>query len=230
MPDPGAIDVGHFLREGFAESRGVLISASLCDEIAGQITQESGVSQRHLIDHPSVLQLLRHDALTTSVKALLGPGAFAYKATLFDKSSEANWLVAWHQDVAIPITHRADIPGWRGWSVKDGVHYAQPTDDVLADLLAVRIHLDTCNETNGPLRLLAGSHARGRLPAADVASSAAKLSERTICGPTGSALFMRPLLVHASSKATSGGRRRVLHLEFASRDLTGMGWHRRIAI
>jgi hypothetical protein len=34
--------------------------------------------------------------------------------------------------------------------------------------------------------------------------------------PRGAALVMRPLLLHASSKSTGQGRRRVLHFLFAS--------------
>jgi hypothetical protein len=45
------------------------------------------------------------------------------RATLFDKSPTANWLVVWHQDTALPVQERREAPGWGPWSVKDGVIY-----------------------------------------------------------------------------------------------------------
>ena len=35
-----------------------------------------------------------------------------FRATLFDKSPQANWLVVWHQDTALPLRRRLDISGW----------------------------------------------------------------------------------------------------------------------
>ena len=48
----------------------------------------------------------------------------AFRATLFDKSPVANWLVVWHQDTALPLRHHVAEPGWGPWSTKAGVLYA----------------------------------------------------------------------------------------------------------
>jgi hypothetical protein len=44
---------------------------------------------------------------------------------LFDKSPDRNWLVTWHQDRALPLEERREVPGWGPWSVKSGITYAQ---------------------------------------------------------------------------------------------------------
>jgi hypothetical protein len=46
--------------------------------------------------------------------------------------------------------------------------------------------------------------------------------------PRGGVLLMRPLLLHASQKATRPARRRVIHLEYAACDLpSGLDWNER---
>ncbi len=207
------------------------MDSATCAAIAADLASEDGASRRHLIDHPQVVSLLTGESIVTAVLSLLGNSAFAYKATLFDKSTDANWLVAWHQDVSIPVSCRIDMPDWRGWSRKDDVDYVLPPDTLLAGLLAVRIHLDDCDEQNGPLRVVPGSDADGRLSVDAIRACVVRSRPVTICGTAGSALFMRPLLVHASSKATSSQRRRVLHIEFAAADLPfGLEWHRRVPL
>jgi ectoine hydroxylase-related dioxygenase (phytanoyl-CoA dioxygenase family) len=89
-------------------------------------------------------------------------------------------------------------------------------------VIALRIHLDDSTEANGPLRVLPGSHRDGVLSEASLDARVAA-SEAVVClARRGDALLMRPLLVHASSKATSTTTRRVLHVEYATtRDLHG---------
>ena len=99
----------------------------------------------------------------------------------------------------------------------------QPPAAFLARMLAVRLHLDPCDETDGPLRVLPGSHTHGILSPEKIASLPG--AWRTCTASVGDALLMRPLLVHASSKATGHSRRRVLHWVFAPRDLpAGLRW------
>ncbi len=222
-------DADAFERDGccFSDS---LIDAETCKNIITQLDlQENQAGQRHLIDHPAVIQLLTNTALVKLISATLGCNAFVYKATLFDKRTDANWLVAWHQDISIPVANRYELPTWNGWSVKDGVNYVQPPSEVLASLVALRIHLDECNISSGPLRVLKASHQLGRIPHEKCAALAASYEEKVVTGPVGSALLMRPLLVHASSKISAAQRRRVLHLEFAAFELAnGLSWHRRM--
>jgi hypothetical protein len=86
-----------------------------------------------------------------------------FGATLFDKSSNANWLVAWHQDRALPLVERREAAGWGPWSQKGGVVYANAPATALAKVVALRVHLDDSTAENGPLRVLPGTHTLGVL-------------------------------------------------------------------
>jgi ectoine hydroxylase-related dioxygenase (phytanoyl-CoA dioxygenase family) len=88
-------------------------------------------------------------------------------------------------------------------------------------MLTVRLHLDDCDESNGALQVIPGSHQAGRLdPDAIAQCRIQKLP--TICAVArGGAVLMRPLLLHSSSTAREPKHRRVVHLEFASDPLPG---------
>ncbi len=224
-------DADVFERDGFFFCDS-LINSTACGDICTQLDGlENRAGQRHLIDHPAVTKLLANQVLVNLIRAAIGDNAFAYKATLFDKSTDANWLVAWHQDIAIPVASRCEVPMWHGWSVKDGVNYMRPPTEVLSSIIALRIHFDECTASSGPLRVLKASHKLGRVPHAQCAAFAGSHEEQVVIGGMGSALLMRPLLVHASSKAIAPERRRVLHLEFAAFALAyGLQWHRQVLL
>jgi len=149
----------------------------------------------------------------------------AVQCTIFDKTPSRNWLVALHQDVAIPVTARVDHPQLRGWSMKEGGHFVQPPDQVLADLLAVRVHIDDSRLDNGPLKVVPTSHKLGRLSGRRALEARARLGEAPCLATRGDAILMRPLLLHASSKALAPSRRRVLHVLFGPRTLPyGLEW------
>jgi hypothetical protein len=223
-------------RSGFIQ-RDNLIDASFGKELAATLAGNASVSgarqvgARHLIDSPLVRSLLRVDTLRHAIQRVTSPQAFAFKATLFDKHLDANWLVTWHQDTLIPVARRVDSTAWSRWSIKNGVPYAHPPLHVLQRIVALRIHLDDCNMGNGPLRVREGSHLLGVIPSNELADRSTCHREHIVTGAAGSAVFMRPLLVHASSKAVTRARRRVLHLEFADFDLPdGADWVRRVSL
>ncbi len=97
------------------------------------------------------------------VEPVLGTKCFAVRGILFNKLPAVNWKVAWHQDCVIAVRYPKDLEGWGPWSVKDGVHHVRPPADVMARMLAVRIHLDDSSEENGPLRVIPRTHRRGYL-------------------------------------------------------------------
>jgi hypothetical protein len=156
---------------------------------------------------------------------LLPKGHVAVQCTYFEKSSERNWLVPLHQDLSIPVAERLDGTGLSGWSEKEGAVFVQPPVAVLEQLVGVRLHLDPCTASDGPLRVVPGSHTQGVLaPAAAVAARDA--AGECLCeAEVGTALAMRPLLLHASSKSLGTGRRRVLHFLFGPQLLPhGLRW------
>jgi hypothetical protein len=137
-----------------------------------------------------------HKALLKTAEVLGGAPVRLSRLLAFDKSPETNWFVPWHQDRA-----------------EDGVD--RPVD-ILERTLALRIHLDDCDEDNGPLEVLPGTHTLGRIEAADIANKAASKQSVVCLADRGDIVAMRPLLVHRSQRAKIPRARRVLHLEYTA--------------
>jgi hypothetical protein len=112
--------------------------------------------------------------------------------------------------------------------VKDGIDYARPPVRVLEEMLAVRLHLDVCDAGNGPLRVSQGTHRSGILPMTKVPGRVEAHGEVACLAREGEALLMRPLLLHASSKALEPRHRRVLHVVFYSGAEVAERWHREV--
>lgn len=167
------------------------------------------------MQHEPIRNLATEPQLLSLACDILGDKATPFRATLFDKSRLANWLVVWHQDTALPLRQRLEAPGWGPWSVKDGVTYAHAPASVLSKVLAVRVHLDDSNAENGPLRVLPGTHVKGILSDAAIEQLVRQTPTVDCLVPQGGVLVMSPLIVHASSKSHSQIPRRVIHIEYA---------------
>jgi ectoine hydroxylase-related dioxygenase (phytanoyl-CoA dioxygenase family) len=174
---------------------------------------------RNILAMQEVCELLREPALVSIVREIVGDDARPVRGLFFDKTEGANWPVPWHQDLTVALAARRDVDGWSAWSIKAGVIHAQPPVHVMERILTVRLHLDNCAANNGPLRVLPGTHRLGRLSRERIVRLQNDVSDVTCIGDAGSALMMRPLLLHASSPAKTPRHRRVLHLEFAPRGL-----------
>jgi ectoine hydroxylase-related dioxygenase (phytanoyl-CoA dioxygenase family) len=196
-----------------------LLSNDECDELVAALSAAPGArgraGTRHLMNYPQIHSAANHPALIAIASRLLGGGAVPYRATLFEKSGLANWLVVWHQDTALPLLARNHSSEWGPWSRKAGVLYAHAPSWALFRIVALRLHLDASTGQNGPLRVIPGSHAVGVLSEESV-FAAAKTQKHVDClVPRGGVLAMRPLLIHSSSKVSHDSSRRVLHFEYA---------------
>jgi len=191
--------------------------------------EESRAGQRDLFARvPAVRELAAHSAVRGWPAAVLGPGCFAVRAILFDKTPAANWRVAWHQDLTIPARRRLETAGFGPWSEKAGIPHVQAPVSILERMLIVRVHLDPCDTLNGPVRVLPGSHREGRLPPERIEAWKTLAAPVEALAPAGGLLLMRPLLLHASSPARHPGHRRIIHLEYAATSLPGgLEWHER---
>lgn len=206
-------------RNGFAILPKVLLpneAHRLIDEINQSSLKRSKAGVRHALAHPAISHLAREPRLLEIAKDVLGSEAMPFHATLFDKSPQANWLVVWHQDTALPLRARHDTPGWGPWSVKEGVVYAHAPASALSRVLALRIHLDDSTADNGPLRVLPGTHTQGVLSDDGIEGLVSQITPVDCLVAKGGVLAMRPLLVHASSKSRLEAPRRVLHIEYAA--------------
>jgi len=100
-----------FGRREMARIREALAAAELSRRQAGV---------RHVLRVPAIRALATHPALLSLATTFVGAQAIPFRATVFSKSSVSNWLVAWHQDTALPLHQRVDDSSWGPWSVKGG--------------------------------------------------------------------------------------------------------------
>ena len=203
---------------GYATVEDVFSGAELAPVIAaleGHLATRSRAGARHVLALPEIRALAGDPRLIELAARFVGP-AQPFRATLFDKSAAANWLVVWHQDRALPMRAQADAAGWGLWSTKAGIVYAHAPASVLAQVVALRVSLDPSTDANGPLRVLPGTHVHGLLDDAAVERLGREVSPVSCTVGAGGVVAMRPLLLHASSKSTSDARRRVLHIEYAA--------------
>lgn len=202
-----------FAKDGFT-ILGNPLSAEMCLRTSDHLGTEGDPGSRNLLQEGSCKNLVGELRERADVRDLVPHSHIAVQCTYFEKSASTNWLVAIHQDLSIPVQNRVEHPSLTGWSQKEGVWYVQPPTEVLRELVALRVHLDPCGESDGPLRVVPGSHRLGRLGAASAIEARKTLGETICVVPQGVLMVMRPLLLHASSKASGQSRRRVLHILF----------------
>ena len=216
------------LAQGFAvieECR----TESECDAIITELETVSGAGTRCLLDNEWC------QSLATSLKKQLAATIpdisplVAVQCTFFNKSPTSNWFVAYHQDRSIPVSSSVSATDWSGWSQKEGMTFVHGPDEVLAQMIAVRLHVDDCTQNNGPLRVIPGSHLTGTLSPQDIAVLRESSDEQPLLVGKGGVVVMQPLLLHASSKSNTIENRRVLHFLFGPPTLpTGLEWRRAV--
>ena len=173
----------------------------------------------------SVARLAASPAVLSIASALLGATPRLVRALFFDKTSERNWFVAWHQDKTVAVNKKMDMAGWESWSVKDGIHHVQPPCEVLNQMITLRLHIDPAHESNGCLRVIPGSHRLGLLQQEAIGPAVANDTAVSCVVDAGDAVIMRPHILHSSGKSLGGGHRRVVHLEYSSFMLpAGVEW------
>ena len=112
------------------------------------------------MSNSAVACVARHSRLLVIARRFLDAEPIPYRATLFDKSPQNNWLVVWHQDTALPLRGRCHTAGWGPWSIKGGITYAHAPAAALARVIALRLHIDDSDADNGPLGDSRNAHAR----------------------------------------------------------------------
>jgi ectoine hydroxylase-related dioxygenase (phytanoyl-CoA dioxygenase family) len=204
---------------GFAVIPGIFEEdriSQLAENLAMSDLRRSRAGVRHALGHAAVALLADDAHLLEVARCILGANAYPFRATTFEKTADANWLVVWHQDTALPLRRRQETPGWGPWSVKEDVIYAHAPASALSQVLALRVHLDDSTSQNGPLRVLPATHTLGVLSDDAIHQLSQDIVPVECCVPRGGIVAMRPLVVHASSKSQSECARRVLHIEYAA--------------
>jgi ectoine hydroxylase-related dioxygenase (phytanoyl-CoA dioxygenase family) len=162
---------------------------------------------------PDVASLVFSDELKSVIKDLFGNSFFVVKSIYFDKPGDSNWFVPYHQDLTISVDRKEEVEDFGPWTVKQNQYAVQPPLSILEGNFTVRIHLDDTDESNGALRVVPGSHFKGICRPETIDWN--KEVEEVCSVPKGGVMFMRPLLLHASSRTANNKPRRVIHIEFS---------------
>jgi ectoine hydroxylase-related dioxygenase (phytanoyl-CoA dioxygenase family) len=170
---------------------------------------------------PFIKEFANSKSVRKLIKPVGGDKTQLVRAIFFDKTPEANWKVPFHQDLTIAVKEKKETDGFSAWTFKANILHVQPPVSVLENIVALRIHLDKTDDSNGALRVIPGSHRFGRLSAKKIQELKLKNKIETCSVEKGGAMLMRPLLLHASSSAENASHRRVLHFEFSSEKLPG---------
>ncbi len=151
------------------------------------------------------------------------PNARLIKSIYFNKPTQANWIVNWHQDLTVLVKEKIDTEGFTHWTTKGEYVSVQPPIGYSHRTITFRIHLDDCTQENGALRVIPGSHTN-RQNFKDLPDDF--FSTETICeANAGDVLLMKPLLWHSSRRTSNHQNRRIIHLEFCNLDLPdGLTW------
>src|SRR5690606_33437480 len=110
-----------------------------------------------------VALLLTQPGVRDFVREAIGPQPRVLRGTAFDQQQHASWSLPWHQ------------PAVSG------------TRDV-----TLRWHLDLIGPADGGLRVLPGSHTKGRLGAAEIDRLAAETPAVELAVSAGTVLALRP--------------------------------------
>jgi hypothetical protein len=85
------------------------------EDIVRLSPRRSRAGVRHALGLDPVAKTARCPQLIKLATAVMGVDAFPFRATLFEKTQVANWLVVWHQDTALSLRERHELQGWGPW-------------------------------------------------------------------------------------------------------------------
>ena len=178
-------------RQGFAlvDGSGVDLAQAVAD--FDKLQGNSGVPLQVAPDHPLVAALLNQQSVREVIRAAVGATASVVQGVALDQQGHASWFVPWHQ--------AASGPG-------------------AAKSLILRWHLDLIGPADGGLRVLPGSHAKGRLSEAEIDRLAAETPAVEMAVSAGTVVALKPLLVQGARRRTTRGHRRILQVELSAGD------------
>jgi hypothetical protein len=180
--------------------------AAVCAARPADVALLGDYGARNVLDlWPAALDLLApaRDALLGA----LGPRAGAVRGLFFDKPPGRSWALPWHKDLSLAVREHVASAHFTKPTTKAGVPHVIAPQAVLDRMLTARVHLDPMTATNGPLRVIPGSHR------AYEQKDDPRVEPAVLHCPAGAVLLMRPLLTHASGHATEPAHRRVVHIE-----------------
>ena len=201
------------------EANKILACIECIEKKGSYFSQTKGLfAIRQLINViPNLKDLIFNQNLTEIVSNLFNSKSFLTKAIYFDKPSESNWFVAYHQDLTISVDKKVDVKNYINWTFKKGQFGVQPPIKILQSTITVRIHLDKTDKNNGALKIIPKSHLKGIYRTQSI--NWEKEKEHICEVEKGGVMLMKPLTLHASNRTTNQKQRRVIHLEFCNQEL-----------
>ncbi|PQO27724.1 phytanoyl-CoA dioxygenase family protein [Blastopirellula marina] len=178
-------------------------------------------SRNLLAASPWLCDLAHSPVLDELLRATLGENVGLVRGLFFDKPPDRSWSLPWHRDRTIAVKDNTlPTTSFKNPTLKAGIAHFEAPDQLLANMLTLRIHLDAMTAENGPLAVIPGSH---------LLDTAQEKHPIVLSAAAGDVLAMRPLLSHSSSMSQAGtaAHRRIVHLEFAA-DMAlpdGIQWH-----
>jgi hypothetical protein len=206
-------------------AEGIGLALTACDDESSALKSGGAIyGARNLLDlYPPALDVWRKTPLIQLLREILGTEFGLVRGLYFDKPPTGSWSLPWHRDLTIAVRDNT-LPSqvFRNPTRKAGVPHVEAPDEVLRQMLTLRIHLDAATPENGPLQVISGSHTSREAPGEG--------PPVVVLVQAGDVLAMRPLLLHASGESTPRTtlHRRVIHLEFAANELLpdGYAWQR----
>jgi len=176
-------------------------------------TARAGV---RLFQDPALSAWCSGEPIRSLVRPFLGKDARPVRAILFDKSSESNWTLGWHQDRTVAVREKATVAGFENWNTKCGVIHVEPPFAIIERMVTARIHLDSVPATNAPLLVAPGSHLLGRLDEKKVGQAIGRCGQYACLAEAGDVWLYRTAILHASERSANPATRRVLQVDFAA--------------
>ena len=210
--------------QGFSVTERVFCEDEIQALIHSIENNKKDFSIRQLVNQiPEVKQIIfKNKCFRNLFYSVCDHNYFLSKAIYFNKPSNSNWFVGYHQDMSISVQEKIETTGYSNWTLKNG-QLGVPPKSILESIVTFRIHLDDADETNGALKVIENSHDLGIIRI-DQNFDKSKIGvETTCCAKKGQVMLMKPLLLHASDKSVSESDRRVIHLEFCNQEVP-MGW------
>ena len=201
----------------------LLASLADCADESTALRRADGTlyGARNLLDvFPEAAKVWRREPIVALLADVLGPRFGLVRGLYFDKPPRSTWSLPWHRDLTIAVAdHSLPSTRFRNPTTKAGVQHIEAPDEVLRQMLTLRIHVDDATAENGPLQVIPGTHTSR--------DAEATRPPAIIYAEAGDVLAMGPLLMHSSGASQEGTmqHRRVIHLEFAGCEPLPDGFH-----
>ena len=199
-----------------AEHRAAFISETAVQALEAQFDNLVAAPGHRLTERPALAAWLANHSVTDLASRLLARPARPVRALLFDKTPDVNWSLGWHQDRTIAVVKKHEVDGFNHWNVKGGVTHVEPPFAMIERMITVRVHLDKVTLDNGALKIVWGSHDRGRIAEGDIEELVDGGEVELCLAERGDLWVYRTAILHASDAVRTPARRRVLQVDYSA--------------